>query len=115
MPDRPHLPRDRTGQAHRPTPGNYPRFALNRDLLPSPAAFYAGEGIALVGAGAWRSALCPFHKDTNPSMRVFAETGAFRCMSCGARGRDVLAFYMLRHGVRFIDAAKALGAWEAVK
>ena len=26
---------------------------------------------------------------------------------------DVVAFHMLRHGVGFIDAAKALGAWVA--
>ena len=46
---------------------------------------------------------------------MFFNTGAFRCMVCGAKGGDVLAFYMLRHGLRFIDAAKALGAWEAAK
>ena len=91
------------------------RFPFNRDRLPQPAEFYAGEGINLLGSGAWRSALCPFHKDKNPSLRVFFDTGAFRCMVCGAKGGDVLAFYMLRHGLRFIDAAKALGAWEAAK
>lgn len=100
----------------RPTPARSAhRFSFNRDRLPQPAEFYVGEGIKLLGGGAWRSALCPFHKDKNPSMRVFLATGAFRCMVCGAKGGDVLAFYMLRHGLRFIDAAKALGAWEAVK
>ena len=102
--------------ASRPTPPRSAhRFAFNRDHLPQPAEFYAGEGIKVLGGGAWRSALCPFHKDKNPSMRVFFDTGAFRCMVCGAKGGDVLAFYMLRHGLRFIDAAKALGAWEAAK
>jgi hypothetical protein len=33
-------------------------------------------------------------------------------MACGARGGDVLAFHMQRYELRFIDAAKALGAWE---
>jgi len=37
------------------------------------------------------------------------------CMTCGARGADVLAFYMLRHRVSFIEAAKALGAWEVAR
>ena len=102
--------------ARRPTPRRSAhRFAFNRDRLPQPADFYAGEGIKLLGGGAWRSALCPFHEDKNPSMRVFFNTGAFRCMVCGAKGGEVLAFYMLRHGLRFIDAAKALGAWEAAK
>lgn len=91
------------------------RFAFNRDRLPPPPEFYAVEGVKLLGGGGWRNALCPFHKDTRPSMRVFFSTGAFRCMVCGTKGGDVMAFYMLRHGVQFIDAAKALGAWEAVK
>ena len=33
-------------------------------------------------------------------------------MTCGAKGGDVLAFHMQRHGLRFIEAARALGAWE---
>ena len=102
----------RKRQAARPMPGNYQRFAFNRDLLPRPADYYAAEGVKLLGGGGWRDALCPFHMDTKPSMRVFFETGAFRCMVCGAHGGDVLAFHMQRHGVRFIEAAKALGAWE---
>ena len=39
------------------------------------------------------------------------ERGAFKCMTCGAKGGDLLAFHMRRHGLSFIDAAKALGAW----
>lgn len=99
----------------RPMPSNFQRFAFNRARLPQPADFYASEAVTLRGRGGWRDAVCPFHKDTKPSLRVFFETGAFRCMVCGAHGGDVLAFYMLRHGVRFIEAAKALGAWEAVR
>ena len=93
----------------------FKRFAFNRSRLPQPAAYYASEGIKLSGAGTWRNALCPFHKDTKPSMRVFLETGAFRCMACGAHGGDVLNFHMQRHGLRFIEAAQALGAWEVVR
>jgi DNA primase len=93
-------------------PSNFRRFNFSSSLLPRPADYYAGEGIKLLGRGAWRDALCPFHPDTNPSLRVRIETGAFRCMACGARGGDVLAFHMQRYELRFIDAAKALGAWE---
>lgn len=95
--------------------GNARRFTLNRDLLPTTAVFYQKQGIKLLGTGGWRDAVCPFHKDTNPSMRVFFETGGFRCMTCGAHGGDVVAFHMQRHGVGFVAAAKALGAWEAVR
>lgn len=95
----------------RPMPSNYQRFSFCRDRLPHPADFYAGERIRLLGRGEWRSALCPFHEDTTPSMRVHLTSGAYRCLACGAHGGDVVAFHMQRHGVGFVDAAKALGAW----
>lgn len=88
-----------------------PRGEFRRDLLPEPAAYFEAEGIKLSGRGAWRDALCPFHADTRPSLRVNAETGAFRCMTCGASGGDVLSFHRRRHILGFVEAAKALGAW----
>lgn len=84
-----------------------------REGLPTPADYFEREGVKLRGRGVWRSALCPFHGDTSPSLRVHVETGAFRCMSCGAHGGDVLAFHRRRHGMTFIEAARTLGAWEA--
>lgn len=89
-----------------------PTFAFRCERLPSPIEYYQQQGVKLTGGGAWRSALCPFHADTEPSLRVRIETGAFRCMACGAHGGDLLAFHMLRYGLHFIEAARALGAWE---
>lgn len=89
-----------------------PAFAFKRDRLPNPADYFQAEGLNLTGGGEWKSAVCPFHDDTKPSLRVRIETGAFRCMVCGAHGGDLLAFHMQRHGLRFIEAARALGAWE---
>ena len=88
------------------------RYPFRRDRLPSPAAYYAEQGLQLRGNGEWRSAFCPFHGDTRPSLRVRLESGGFRCMACGARGGDVLAFHMQRYGLSFKEAARALGAWE---
>ena len=105
----------RQQQARRPMPGNFQRFAFDRNHLPHPADYYETEGIKLLGTGGWRDALCPFHQDTKPSMRVFFESGAFRCMVCGAHGGDVLAFHMQRHGLRFVESAKALGAWKPTR
>ena len=33
-------------------------------------------------------------------------------MVCEAKGGDVIAFHMARYGLPFIEACKALGAWE---
>jgi hypothetical protein len=94
-----------------------PRLAccFVRERLPSPAEYYREQGLKLTGGSEWKSALCPFHRDTQPSLRVRLENGSFRCMVCGAHGGDVLAFHMQRYGLRFIEAARALGAWEAAR
>lgn len=95
-----------------PTRGNNrSTFVFKRDRLPNPVEYYDTQGLKLIGGGAWKSAVCPFHKDTKPSLRVRLDTGSFRCMVCGVHGGDVLAFHMLRRGLRFIEAARALGAW----
>jgi len=89
---------------------NY-KSGFDRQRLPSPAEYFSKQAIPLKGGGAWRDAVCPFHTDTKPSLRVRIETGAFRCMVCSAHGGDVLAFHQQLHGLNFKDAAVALGAW----
>src|SRR5579864_8801267 len=42
--------------------------------------------LALRGRGAQRSALCPFHPDKRPSLRVELDKGVFHCFACGAKG-----------------------------
>lgn len=91
------------------------RFRFRRDRLPSPEIYYAGKDARLIGRGEWRSARCPFHDDTRPSLRVNVRSGGFRCMVCGAHGGDVLAFHMQLTGLPFIEAAKALGVWERTR
>lgn len=86
---------------------------FRRDLLPTPAEYFKTQGVKLTGGGEWKNAVCPFHDDTRPSLRVRLDTGGFRCMVCGAHGGDVLAFHRLRTGLPFKSAARALGAWEA--
>jgi hypothetical protein len=86
-------------------------FGFDRTRLPGPAVYFESQGLTLKGKGAWRDALCPFHADSKPSLRVRLETGAFSCMACGAHGGDVLAFHMQRYGLTFKAAAISLGAW----
>ena len=52
------------------------RFAFKRDRLPNPAEYYREQGLKLIGGGEWKSAVCPFHDDTRPSLRVRLDTGA---------------------------------------
>ena len=86
---------------------------FDRSRLPAAIPYFTErEQLRLFGRGIWRSARCPFHDDIQPSLRVNVDVGAFRCMACGAKGGDVVAFHMRRYGVRFIEAAKALGAWK---
>ena len=89
--------------------------AFDRDRLPSWQEYADDFGLVLHGRGRWRNLLCDFHADTEPSMRVNAESGGWICMSCGAKGGDVLSHHMQRTGATFVEAAKALGAWDATK
>ena len=50
---------------------------------------------------------CPFHDDSNASLVVYADRGAFKCWSCCAGG-DCFAFLMKRENVLFLDALKML-------
>ena len=82
-----------------------------RDLLPDPISYFEAEGLTLQGKGKWRTTSCSFHGGSD-SMRINTATGAWVCMSCNAKGGDVLAHFMAEHGVDFITAAKVLGAWD---
>lgn len=86
-------------------------MTFDRRNLPEPVSFYEANGLKLTGRGKWRTTECKFHGGSD-SMRVNTDNGAFVCMAgCGARGGDVLAFHMAEHGLEFVEAAKALGAW----
>ncbi|PXX51045.1 CHC2 zinc finger domain-containing protein [Aquitalea magnusonii] len=85
---------------------------FKRDLLPDPQSFFEAQGMKLRGQGEWRMTKCVFHDDSHASLSVNVHTGAYRCHACQAAGGDVLAFHRQQTGASFIDAAKALGAWE---
>ncbi len=83
-----------------------------RENLPDSVTYFETEGLKLEGRGKWRTAACDFHGGSD-SMRINTQTGAWVCMAgCGARGGDVLAHFMAEHGIDFVTAAKALGAWR---
>lgn len=98
-------------------PQNYARAhykqsgSFNKASLPPTADYFAQQGLKLTGGGEWKDAICPFHEDRKPSLRVRLDTGGFRCMVCGAHGGDVLAFHQQRYSLSFKQAAQQLGAW----
>ena len=84
---------------------------FDRRNLPDAVSYYESEGLKLTSRGKWRTTECKFHGGSD-SMRINTDSGAFACMAgCGARGGDVLAYHMAQHGLEFVEAAKALGAW----
>jgi hypothetical protein len=85
-------------------------MSFDRDRLPEPLGYFEGQGLKLSKRGKWRTTECRFHGGSD-SMRINTATGAWVCMSCGAKGGDVLAYDIAAHGVEFVTAAKALGAW----
>jgi hypothetical protein len=84
---------------------------LQRELFLFPVDYYQSEGLKLLGNGVWRTTRCDFHGGSD-SVGINTVTGGFVCRSgCGAKGGDVLACHMAAHGLGFVDAAKALGAY----
>ena len=85
-------------------------MSFDRNHLPDPASYFEAEGLKLDGRGKWRTTVCKFHGGSD-SMRINLASGGYCCMNCGEKGGDVLAYHMAAHGLEFVDAAKALGAW----
>jgi hypothetical protein len=85
-------------------------MSFDRNLLPDPVSYFEGQRLTLTGRGKWRTTACQFHEGSD-SMRINTVSGGWCCMSCGAKGGDVLAYHQQLHGLDFVDAAKQLGAW----
>jgi hypothetical protein len=56
-----------------------------------PIADVVGRYVKLRTSGNNLVGLCPFHKDTNPSLAVYPKTGTFYCYGCSKHG-DVITF-----------------------
>ena len=85
-------------------------MTFDRNHLPDTVNYYEAEGLKLTGPGKWKTITCTFHGGSD-SMRINLASSGYCCMNCGEKGGDVLAYHMTTHGLEFVDAAKALGAW----
>lgn len=84
---------------------------FKKDQLPDVLGYFESQGLKLSARGKWRTTECRFH-DGSDSMRVNTTSGAWVCMSCNAKGGDVLAYHMAANCLDFVSAAKDLGAWQ---
>lgn len=66
-----------------------------------------GSYIPLKQAGTNYRGLCPFHKDSNPSLNVSRPKQIFKCFACGKAG-NVFGFVQEYEKLSFIEAAKKL-------
>jgi len=84
---------------------------FKKDQLPDALGYFESQGLKLSARGKWRTTECRFH-DGSDSMRINTTSGAWVCMSCNAKGGDVLAYHMAANCLDFVSAAKDLGAWQ---
>lgn len=59
-------------------------------------------------------ALCPFHKDKNPSLSINTRKGLWYCFGCG-KGGDAFSFIMLAEKVTFPTAIKVAALDAGIK
>lgn len=57
--------------------------------------------------GANYEGICPFHADTNPSLKLNDDKGIYKCFVCGAAG-DAIKFVQDKMNLEFVDAIKEI-------
>ena len=59
--------------------------------------------------GANFEGICPFHGDTNPSLKINDSKGIYKCFVCGAAG-DAIRFVQDKLNLSFIESIKDIGS-----
>lgn len=54
-------------------------------------------------------AICPFHSDTKPSLKINDDKKIYKCFACGAGG-DAIRFVMDHQSLEFVDAIKEIAS-----
>jgi DNA primase len=61
----------------------------------------------------WITTHCQFHEDKVASLRINTKSGGFCCLSCGAKGGDIIDFEKKLHGLNFKNACeKIISDWS---
>ena len=85
------------------------KYTLNRSGMLSVETYLDREGLDWKKSGAAALLRCPFHDDTRPSLLLNLADGHYRCLACGERGGDLIAFHRQRTGLGFAEAVRELG------
>ncbi len=59
------------------------------------------------GGGSW-VALCPWHKDTAPSLKISDRKDLFKCFVCGKGGRGAISYIMMSKGLGYRESVQLL-------
>ncbi len=73
----------------------------------SPISTIIGRFMPLNKKGQNHEGLCPFHSDSNPSMKVNDNKGLFKCFVCGVAG-DHISFVQKLKNIDFIDSVELI-------
>lgn len=73
----------------------------------APISTVIGSYISLTKRGANLEAICPFHADTKPSLKVNDAKGLYKCFACSAGG-DAITFVKEYKKIEFIEALKEI-------
>jgi DNA primase len=80
---------------------------LKDRIKESPISMVISNYITLNKRGANLEAICPFHSDTKPSLKVNDAKGMYKCFACGAGG-DHITFVKEYKKIEFVDALKEI-------
>jgi DNA primase len=80
---------------------------LREQIKETPVSMIIGQFIPLTKRGANMEALCPFHPDSNPSLKVSDSKGLYKCFVCNTGG-DAITFVKEYKRVEFVDALRIL-------
>lgn len=67
------------------------------------------EYLPVLQDGQGFKSVCPFHNDTNPSMKISPTKKIFKCFSCGAGG-NVIQFVQKYEKISFVEAVQKLAS-----
>ncbi len=80
---------------------------LKDRIKESPVSLVISHYISLSKRGSTLEAICPFHNDTKPSLKVNDAKGMYKCFACSAGG-DAITFVMNYKKLEFVEALREI-------